>query len=317
MKEKLKTLNEKLLAANTIAMFAHKNPDGDALCSVLALSRLIELNFGKKSVCMYDGNITDALDNVPLRNRIKYCGRVDMTAGFDLAVALDYGTVRNLGGASAALDKAKFCIEMDHHINDNPIGALSFSDVKAAAAGEVVFHIMESNNWKYDADVIDLLALSILTDTGFFKYVRRRDTFDIMAKLVDAGAEIGKLMELLNNKQRKTVQTEASSVAKADFFFENRLALAVVPQREYKNLDGRGEIVLSMLEQIKGVQYIILLKEQKTNQIGVSLRSRAKGIDEIAVSLGGGGHKFAAGAVVFDSLENVKKTIIEKFKEVI
>ena len=66
-----------------------------------------------------------------------------------------------------------------------------------------------------------------------------------------------------------------------------------------------------------GVEYIVLLKEQKPDQIGISLRGRGRPVNEIAVALGGGGHEFAAGAVVRDSLENVKKKVLDLFaKEV-
>ena len=67
MNKNIKIFDEKLRSAKTIAIMAHKNPDGDALCSVLALSRLIEKNYGIKCVCVYDGNVPDYLDYVPLR----------------------------------------------------------------------------------------------------------------------------------------------------------------------------------------------------------------------------------------------------------
>ena len=80
-------------------------------------------------------------------------------------------------------------------------------------------------------------------------------------------------------------------------------------------MDGRGEMLLNILGQIKGVEYIVLLKEQKETQIGISIRSRSAAIDGIAASVGGGGHERAAGAVVRgDTLENVHAKIIEAFK---
>jgi len=63
------------------------------------------------------------------------------------------------------------------------------------------------------------------------------------------------------------------------------------------------------------LNYIVLLKEQKPNQIGVSLRGRHCPVDKIATALGGGGHEFAAGAVVNDTLENVKKRVLELFRK--
>jgi phosphoesterase RecJ-like protein len=136
-----------------------------------------------------------------------------------------------------------------------------------------------------------------------------------MADLVDGGVNIRNLIELMNNKQRKAVQLEARTTANAEFFYHGRLALAMVEKKDYKYLDGRGELILSLLGQIKGVEYVVLLKEQKPNQIGISLRSRKNPIDKIAVELGGGGHERAAGAIIRDTtLEDVKTRVLELFR---
>ena len=57
MSEKINTLIEKIKNAKSIAISGHKNPDGDAICSALALMKIIELNFGKTATVIYDGNI--------------------------------------------------------------------------------------------------------------------------------------------------------------------------------------------------------------------------------------------------------------------
>ena len=72
--------------------------------------------------------------------------------------------------------------------------------------------------------------------------------------------------------------------------------------------------MLSLLGQIAGVEFVVLLKEQKENQIGVSIRSKKIPINHIAESFGGGGHLCAAGAVVMDSYDNVYNKIIKAFK---
>ncbi len=314
MKEKIKEFLERVKNAKSIAVMGHKNPDGDSLCSVLALARLIEKNFGTSPVCVYDGNISDSLDNVPLRARIKYFERVDMTQPFDLAIVVDYGNPVHIGGARPILDSAKFIVEIDHHINDNLIGNLCLNDEKAAATAVIIYQIMREGNLHMDSCTADLLALAILTDTGNFKFVRDGNALRIMADLVDGGVNIRSLIELMNNKQRKAVQLEARTAANAEFFYHGRLALATVSKKDYKYLDGRGETVLNLLGQIQGVDYIVLLKEQKPQQIGISIRSRSKPIDKIAVELGGGGHERAAGAIVRDNMENVRARILELFK---
>ena len=314
MEQKITEFVERVRGAKSIAIMGHKNPDGDSLCSVLALAHLIEENFGISPVCIYDGNIPENLSNVPLRPRIKYFERVDLSEQFDLAIVMDYGNPVHIGGPRPVVDNAKFVIEIDHHKNENPIGQLCINDDAAAATAVIVYRIMRMGGLTMDARTADLLALAILTDTGNFKFARNGDALRIMADLVDAGVNIRSLIELMNNKPRKAVQLEARTAANAEFFYHGRLALATIVKKDYKYLDGRGEMVLSLLGQISGVEYIVLLKEQKPEQIGISIRSRKNPIDKIAVELGGGGHERAAGAIVRDSLENVRARVLELFK---
>ncbi|MBO5946575.1 MAG: bifunctional oligoribonuclease/PAP phosphatase NrnA [Alphaproteobacteria bacterium] len=314
MENKIQEFLERVRGAKSIAIMGHKNPDGDSLCSVLALAHLIEENFGVSPVCMYDGNIPENLSEVPLRTRIKYFERVDLSEVYDLAIVMDYGNPVHIGGPRPVVDNAKFVVEIDHHKNENPIGQLCINDDTAAATAVIVYRIMRAGGLMMDSRTADLLALAIFTDTGNFKFVRNGDALRIMADLVDAGVNIRNLIELMNNKPRKAVQLEARTAANAEFFYHGRLALATIQKKDYKYLDGRGETVLSLLGQISGVEYVVLLKEQKPEQIGISIRSRKKPIDKIAVALGGGGHERAAGAIVRDTMENVRARVLELFK---
>ncbi|MBO4746222.1 MAG: DHH family phosphoesterase [Alphaproteobacteria bacterium] len=316
-KEQIKIFNDKISKAQSIVLCGHKNPDGDAVGSVLALARLIELNYGKEVICMYDGNVPDNLDNVPLRYRMRYYTHVDDNIPVDVAIVMDYGIERNIGGPKKFLDKAKFIIEIDHHINDKYVGQLCIDDQSAAAVAEIIYELICAAKWKSDLTVWTLLMTAIITDTGCFKYSKNGRVLKVAADLVDGGVNIQRIMDDLANKPRKTVITESLVAGNAEFFYKNKLAIAIIDNKQYKNLDGRGETVLNLLGQIHGLDYIALLKEQKPNQIGVSLRGRFKPVEQIAVALGGGGHEFAAGAVVKDTLENVKNRILELFKEVI
>jgi phosphoesterase RecJ-like protein len=315
MNKNIKIFDEKLRDAKSVVVLAHKNPDGDAMCSVLAMARLIEKNYRAKCVCVYDGNAPDYLDNIPLRARATYWTKVGTAKPFDVAIILDYGAEHQVGGPLDFVKKSKFVVEIDHHKNDNPIADLCLDDDTADATGVLLYRIMRALKWRDDADVRDLLAIAILTDTGNFKFAHDGESLSIMADFVNSGVSINHLIELMNNKPRKAVLVEAAAVANAEFFYRNRLALATISRRDYRNLDGRGEMLLNILGQIKGVEYIVLLKEQKETQIGISIRSRGAAIDAIATAFGGGGHERAAGAVVRgDTLANVRAKIIEAFK---
>ena len=314
MMEKIRVFIEKVQNAKSIAISGHKNLDGDALCSALALKRISKLNFGKEATVIYDGNVPRDLDNVPLRQEIVFHKNLPENAKYDLYILVDYGTRKHLGEVEKYVNNADFVIEFDHHFNDDLVGSLCFDDEEKAATSQIVYDMVKVVNFNIDQDVIDLLMLAIITDTGKFKFVKHSDVFKDSAKLVEAGADITRLMNILNNKDKKTILVEAKAVSNAEFFMKGRLAIATITNEDYKKLDGRGETVLSLLGQIHGVQYVVLLKEQKENRIGISIRSRQTPINEIAESFGGGGHLCAAGAVVEDTLENIRIKIINAFK---
>ena len=314
MNEKTQILIEKLKTAKSVAIIGHKNPDGDALGSALALSRLIELNFGISPVCTYDGNIPETLSEVPLRPRMRYFGHLNVTAPFDVVILVDYGTARHLEFASSIIQSAGFVIEIDHHKNDAPIAALCIDDETADATAIIIYELMRDLKWEYDLDVLNLLSLGIVTDTGYFKFSRSGRPLRIMADMIEEGVRIRGVYDMLNNQPKKAIEVEARVAASAEFFYRDRLAVATIVNKDYRNLDGRGENVLDILARIKGVEYIALLKQQKDNQIGVSLRGRGKPVNHIAEALGGGGHIYAAGAVLRDTLENVHDKVVELFR---
>ena len=314
MKNKIKILKEKIQNAKNIAISGHKNLDGDALGSALALAKIIELNFGKKATVIYDGNIPKDLRYIPLRDEACYYKNVPEDSKFDLYILVDYGTKSHLGGAEKFVEESDFVIEFDHHYNDAVVGNLCFDDVNKAATAQIIFDVVRTAKLKTDKDIIDLLMLAIITDTGNFKFVRNSDVFIDAAQLVDMGANVSDIVNLLNNKDKKTVLVESLATANAEFHMNGRLVMATINNKDYKKLDGRGELVLDLLAKIHGVEFVVLLKEHLEDQIGISLRSKTIPVNEIAESFGGGGHLFAAGAVVNDTLENVHKKVLNSFR---
>lgn len=314
MMENLDVLVDKIKSAKSIAIAGHKNPDGDAVCSALALMNIIELNFNKVATVIYDGNVPKDLDKIPLRKNLCHHSKLPASAKYDLIILVDYGTRSHLGGAEKYVEAADFVIEFDHHFNNDTVGNLCFDNPEKAATSEIIYDMVCALGLKTNQDIINLLTIAIITDTGNFKFARNSDVLRTTANLVDAGANITYLVNLLNNKDKKTVLVESAAVANAEFFMKGRLVVTAIRHPDYKKLDGRGELVLNLLAQISGVEFVVLLKEQKENQIGISIRSKTVPINQIAESFGGGGHLCAAGAVVMDSFDNVHDNVINAFK---
>lgn len=315
MQDKIKILKEKLASAKSVAIIGHKNPDGDAIGSALALKRLIELTYKIRANVIYDGNIPETMDALPWRRTMMHISRVPRPAQYDVVILVDYGTARHLDFAADIIRDAGYRIEIDHHKNDATIADLCIDDDTADATAVILYQIMRAAKWHANMDIYNLLALAIITDTGGFTFVRDSRPLSIMADLVDHGVRPREVMDMLRNQPKRAVLVETRVAANAEFLYKDKMALATIVKRDYRDLDGRGENVLATLGQIRGVDYVVLLKEQKENQIGVSLRGRMRRVDHIAEALGGGGHLYAAGAVVADSLENVRNRVLELFRE--
>ncbi|MCQ2575043.1 MAG: DHH family phosphoesterase [Alphaproteobacteria bacterium] len=314
-KEYIELFIEKIKTAKSIAIAGHKNPDGDSVCSSLALMKLLDLNFNKKATVIYDGNIPQELENIPLRDDLIYYANLQQDLKYDLFIAVDYGTKNHLGNVEVFVNNSDYVVEFDHHYNDDVVGSLCFDDPERDSTGQLIYDFIQSANLKTNQDIIDLLTLSIISDTGSFKFAKTGEPLRVVADLVDSGADMTQLVNLLNNKKKKTVLMESRVVSNAEFHMRGRLALAIINREDYKKLDGRGDVVLNLLAQIHNVEYVVLLKEHgDTNQIGLSFRSRHNPINKIAESFGGGGHLCAAGAVVEDTLENVHDSVIKAFK---
>ena len=97
---------------------------------------------------------------------------------------------------------------------------------------------------------------------------------------------------------------------------QNKIATIELTTQMFKNnnitfndVDG----FVNYARDINGVEVGILLKQKKSNQIKISLRSKSYvNVSEIAKVFGGGGHVRASGCTINDSLENAKKTLIEE-----
>ena len=136
MDKKIEEFLQRVRNAKSIAIMGHKNPDGDAICSVLAMARLIELNYDKEVTCVYDGNIPDNLDDVPLRKKFRFFEKIEEDARVDVAIVMDMDcrVTHNIGGAARFMERARDVIEIDHHQNeDKDCCALCIDDDTAAA----------------------------------------------------------------------------------------------------------------------------------------------------------------------------------------
>jgi phosphoesterase RecJ-like protein len=307
-------LSEKISSAKNIAIIGHKNPDPDSFGSVLGLCRLIEINFGKKPACIYDGNIPEYMDFLPGRKEMIYAGKLPEDFHADLLIVVDVADADKLIGdfRKSIFDRSDFVVKIDHHPVTNSFGDLNIENDSASAAAEMIFDMAKALNWKIDADAANSLLAGIVGDTGQFLFARSSAPLTVSAELIDLGARMDTVIERMNAVPKKHMLASVRAVANAEFYKD--LAIAIIPRADYKQLDGSAIEVIEMLRRVREVEYIAVLTQSHEDSVHVSLRGRTKRVNEVARNyFGGGGHKFAAGGMFYGNIVDAKEAVRKAF----
>jgi phosphoesterase RecJ-like protein len=308
-----KILADKIRVANTIVIMGHKNSDGDSLGACMGLQYLISENFGKKTDVIYDGNLPIKYDFIPGRRELIYAEKLGKKE-YDLAIVLDTAIVRQLGEIQKALlDGARDTVKIDHHKTGEDFASVNIVETSFVATCEIIYEMAAEMGWDICPDAANCLYLGIYSDTGGFSHIDNGNSLRVAAELVDRGANARRVQPNLDILTRDDILAEAEALAATEFFYDGRLAVVSVTNKQYKKLDS-GEVPLLMrLRSVRGVRIIAVMKQAKPEEIHVSFRSEGIAVRSVAEKLGGGGHDMAAAANIRASLDVVKKTVVDAF----
>ena len=182
--------------------------------------------------------------------------------------------------------------------------------------GEIVLDVISELLGGPDYEEAQLLYIAVSTDTGCFCYSNTNsDTFRSAAALLDAGAQLDSLNQLLFRKTSVArLRLEGMIYSAMTFHFDNRVSVAVV-SREMLDRAGATEDDCSDLANLAGrareAVVCITIREVGENVSKLSLRSSSSvNVSEICSQFGGGGHAMAAGCTMQCSLEEAKSRIL-------
>ncbi|MDR1361165.1 MAG: bifunctional oligoribonuclease/PAP phosphatase NrnA [Rickettsiales bacterium] len=304
----------KIKDARHILIMGHKNPDGDSLGAVLGLMRIISENFGIAADCSYEGTIPDFLDWIPGRNDMIYAEKIDFSGKYDLVIALDTPKIDMLGEFSEDLARQiGDIIKIDHHQGNQEFADLELVDTSRGSVSEIIYEIAISLGWNVDSVAATCLYAGVVSDNGNFKYARSGDALRVAGGLIDLGADPRDIALNLEIQTKKDILTEALAVANAEFFYGDRLAVAVITREMYKDLNGKAALAMMLLSKIESVEFVAVIKEYQAGRSRVSFRSKTVSVRPVAESFGGGGHDFAAAASFESGAAEAKKLIVKAF----
>ena len=318
----MKPLAERILGAQRLLMTTHRDPDGDGIGSILALSAALR-RAGKQ---------TDAILPDPCPNRFRFldtdrllrdllCDANELGSPRpDFALVIDTHQWAQIGRVGELIREANIpTLFLDHHPVRGNYRDDVYGDPNASSTGELVYRLLlHYLDMPIDAKIGGCIYASIAFDTHSFRYVRNSPSphliaADLLSRGVDANQiyrhlfasnPVGKMR--LFGRLMSAVQIEQNG----------ELAWVGLPQawiHEHGVSDDDIRDAVNCLLELEGVEVAVLLKEIDGESVKVSLRSKGKiEIHEVARELGGGGHCFAAGATLSGDLEASKTQVLDR-----
>lgn len=312
----LDSILEEIKKAQTIVVLTHESPDGDAVSSALSVMHVIE-QFGKK-VDVVIPEFSRDFKFLPGSEKILQKGSME---NYDLAISVDCTDLKRLEGAEEYFEKAKTTIEIDHHSVNAMFADLNYVDPVAPSCCQVLIAMLEYYGIDITKDLATCILTGIITDTGGFQWGGvTPETFEFAAELIRKGAKIKEICRIaLRKKSKVHCELEKIIYNRMEYFEDGKIVLAYLTLDDYNSLNteiGDDEGLVEMLRDIEGVEVAVLLKEKEgTNGFKISLRSHETiNVSDIALLLGGGGHRGAAGCFISGTVEQVKTKIINAIK---
>ncbi len=301
-----------LRRCSSILISVHKNPDGDALGSQLALMLALE-KLNKTVVAQNIDPLPETYRFLPASSRIKTGSTVE--GRYDAIMVLDADPPRT--GLFDGNYPADTRINIDHHLTNPSEWPLTWLDPSASATGEMVYELIHRLGVPIDREIAICLYTAIFTDTGSFRYSNTTPkSMRISADLLEAGADPWMVTEnIYESFAYRRIKLLGNVLAGVERSEDGRIAWVVVTEELFSRFGATAEDTdnfINFVRSTKGVEVAILFRQTAASQYKISLRSKGRvDLSGLAQSLGGGGHKNAAGSTVDGTLDEVKKRVIE------
>ena len=299
----------RIKASRRIAVTSHLRPDGDSLCTALAISRMAGL-LGKDATVVNRDPTPVPFSGFPEMAGIRV-GQI-RAEDFDTVVLLECADVTRSG--QEGLDGA-FKINIDHHYSNTPYADINWIDPEAPAVGEMAFQLSGFLGVPLTPEIAECLYCAIVSDTGSFQFSNTTPrALAAATELARLGASPNRVSEKLyyNNRPEK-IQLLGRVLATLTMRAAGRIAVISMFQRDMESLDLKevdSEDMTTLARSIQGVEMVMFFKEMGPETFRVSLRSKGNAnAARVAEHFGGGGHIHASGFTVHGPHERLVREV--------
>ncbi len=313
---KISDIVKLIKSKKSFVLTTHVNPDGDGLGAQSALYSALR-KLGKK---------VTIVNHDPLPKHYKF---LPFAAGYqvsDIIPAHEVCFVLDAGDFSRIREGVKreefsILVNIDHHFSNDYYGDYNLVDPKAAATGEVVYDLIKALKVKIDKGIAESVYTSIVTDTGGFRHSNTTPSvLRLAAELMESGADGARVNEkIFSGISKEAMELMRLSLGQIQLHNDGQIGTMTLSGSDLLKSgaeDEDTENLINYVRKIETVKIAVFLKERPDRQIKLSLRSSQTNINvaSIAARFGGGGHAYAAGAVMPGPLSQALEEVLKVCK---
>lgn len=293
---------EEIKKSKKILLNCHRSPDPDSFGSALSMYYVL-ISLGKDVEIICPDNLDSELLSLTDSHLVK---KIDFKkfdfSKFDLFIVMDSGSWGMVSGDKGIKIPDIKIILIDHHKTNDKFGQINLVDEAASSDCEVLYKLYE--DWKINIDkkIATALLAGILGDTVILKFATPF-ALKISAKLIDKGAPRDELIyKLFSSRKFDELKMWGEFLTRMELDKVHRFVWSAVSYDVYKNYertDPNSSAATVFGQTVVDTDFSMIMLEKEKKKLSISFRSRGNfDISGLAVELGGGGHKAAAGGQV-------------------
>lgn len=305
-------------SAKKIIIIQAENPDGDSLASSLALEEILN-DIGKEVFLYCPVEIPKYLRYVKGWDRVDsvFNTKADLVIIVDTTAEVLLSKTLETPGLRHFLE-THYVLVIDHHITKSNLSfehTLLTEDTIATA--EIIFDLAIKAKWKINQQSAEDLMIAIQSDSlGMTVQNVKPKTYYTAAKLVELGAsnfEIESRRREYMKKSAEILKYKGELIERIKYFLDGKIALVHIPWddiKEYSDRYNPSMLVLEEMRLVEGVELGVAIKTYPDGKLTGKLRSNLPISATIAGFFGGGGHEYAAGFRVYESIDKIIPELI-------
>ena len=309
----IKAILQKIKENNSIVIFGHINPDGDCYGSQIALRRAIQLKYPEKKVYALGSGLHRFFEQLGCMDVVP-----EKVIEQSLAIIVDGNDLPRMEDQRVKF--AKDFIKFDHHVDTGSFTeGPELVNEDASSCCEILFDFFKQYDFPIDELVAQALFLGIITDTNRFQFITDYEkVFSDASELVKLGAKPKALNVILTQTTERAM--EFKGYVYSHYQKTNNGVLYLVMNRKqihkFKLTANAASGMVNLISNVRGCPIWAFFCENNNGTMHIEFRSNGPAVQPLALSLGGGGHRRAAGVTITDPTQEKIDSIIKDLDEI-